>query len=585
MKKKKNLIKRFIGYYKPHKKLFFMDISCALMIAIIDLLYPYVSRYVLQNVLPNKEYKTFVIVIVVIIVIFIIKAILEFIINYWGHMLGVRMEFDMRNELFGHLQKLSFKFYDKNRTGKIMSRVTNDLFEITELAHHGPEDLFLSLIMLVGTFIILLTIEWKLAVITYIFVPLLVIFALKQRKRMRNSFRTVKKNIANVNAGLESSISGIRVAKAFANEDYELEKFQEGNREFRSTKNIAYKNMAIFMSGIGILSNVLNVTVLGVGGLLITKNQMDVIDLLAFMLYINTFLQPVKRLSNFTQQFESGMTGFERFIEIMDEDPEIKQIHEAEELKDVKGNIKFDNVSFSYKENERKVLNNIYINIEAGSTVALVGPSGGGKTTICHLIPRFYEVEGGSISIDGKDIRNVNLNLLRKKIGIVQQDIFLFAGSIRENILYGNIEATETELVEAAKNANIHEYIISLPEGYDTVVGERGIRLSGGQKQRISIARVFLKNPPILLLDEATSALDNVTEVKIQKALARLSEGRTTLVIAHRLSTIKGADEILVIDEEGIKEKGNHDKLISEDGIYAKLYRSQFKDYILEDTK
>lgn len=585
MKKKNNLIKRFIGYYKPHKKLFFMDIFCALMIAIIDLLYPYVSRYVLQNLLPNKEYKTFVIVIVVIIIIFIIKAILEFIINYWGHMLGVRMEFDMRNELFAHLQKLSFKFYDKNRTGKIMSRVTNDLFEITELAHHGPEDLFLSLIMLIGTFVILLTIEWKLAIITYIFVPILVVFALKQRKRMRNSFRTVKKNIANVNAGLESSISGIRVAKAFANEDYELEKFQEGNREFRRTKNVAYKNMAIFMSGIGILSNVLNVTVLGVGALLITKNQMDVIDLLAFMLYINTFLQPVKRLSNFTQQFESGMTGFERFIEILDEDPEIKQIHEAEVLKDVKGNIKFDNVSFSYKEDERKVLNNIYINIEAGSTVALVGPSGGGKTTICHLIPRFYEVEGGSISIDGKDIRNINLNLLRKNIGIVQQDIFLFAGSIRENILYGNIEATETELVEAAQNANIHDYIISLPEGYDTVVGERGIRLSGGQKQRISIARVFLKNPPILLLDEATSALDNVTEIKIQKALARLSEGRTTLVIAHRLSTIKGADEILVIDEEGIKEKGNHDKLISEDGIYAKLYRSQFKDYILEDTK
>jgi len=585
MKTNKNLIKRFIGYYKPHKNLFLLDIFCALIIAIIDLLYPYVSRYVLQNLLPNKEYKAFGIIIIVIIIIFIIKAILEFIINYWGHILGVRMEFDMRSELFAHLQKLSFGFYDKNRTGKIMTRVTNDLFEITELAHHGPEDLFLSLIMLVGTFIILLTIEWKLAVITYIFVPLLVIFALKQRKRMRNSFKTVKKNIANVNAGLESSISGIRVAKAFANEDYELEKFQQGNREFRRTKNIAYKNMAIFMSGIGILSNVLNVTVLSVGGLFIIKNQMDVIDLLAFMLYINTFLQPVKRLTNFTQQFESGMTGFERFIEILDEQPEIKQSQGAEILKNVKGNMKFENVSFSYKEDESKVLNNISINIEAGRTVALVGPSGGGKTTICHLIPRFYDVDKGTISIDGHDIRNINLISLRKKIGIVQQDIFLFAGSIRENILYGNIEATETELVEAAQNANIHDYIVSLPEGYDTVVGERGIRLSGGQKQRISIARVFLKNPPILLLDEATSALDNGTELKIQKALARLSKGRTTLVIAHRLSTIKDADEILVIDEEGIKEKGNHDKLISKDGIYAKLYRSQFKGYIIDDMK
>ncbi|GMQ58460.1 ABC transporter ATP-binding protein [Vallitalea sediminicola] len=485
----------------------------------------------------------------------------------------------MRRDLFKHLQSLSFRFYDKTRTGHIMSRMVNDLNEITELAHHGPEDLFLSLIMLIGAFFAMLFMEWRLALAVYIFIPFLVWFAIKQRTRMSRGFKNVKKKIANVNAQLESSISGIRVSKSFANEEHEMEKFTFGNEEFRASKDVAYKNMAIFSVGMGFITKILNLVVIGFGGFLILKKTMTIMDLLAFIMYVNAFLQPIRRLSNFVQQFESGMTGFERFTELMEIEPLIKDRSGAIDLANVKGNIDFQNVIFSYNDHE-KVLNNINLNIKAGKTLALVGPSGGGKTTLCHLIPRFYEVDEGKITIDGKNIKDIKVKSLRSNIGLVSQDVFLFAGTIKDNIMYGDISASEESLIEAAKNAEIHEFIMGLPDGYDTNVGERGIRLSGGQKQRISIARVFLKNPPILILDEATSALDNETEIKIQRALEKLSKGRTSLVIAHRLSTIKNADEIVVINEEGIKEKGTHEQLLSGKGIYEKLYEAQFKGYI-----
>lgn len=581
---KNNSFKRFLFYYKPHWKLFALDLICAFGLAIIDLIFPLATNKVLKNYLPNGQYRMIVMILIGILVIYIVRAVLEYIVNYWGHILGVRMEYDMRNDLFTHLQKQSFEFYDKNRTGKIMSRVIHDLNEITEFAHHGPEDLFLSLVMLIGSFVILLTIYWKLAIIVYIFVPVMIYFAMYQRVKMRKGFKLVKENIADVNATLESSLTGIRVAKSFANEAYEMEKFKEGNIRFKGAKNVAYRNMAIFQMGIHSLSRVLNLTALTVGAYFVYNKNMDSTDLLTFMLYINIFMQPIRRLSNFAQQFESGMTGIERFAEFMDEKPTIQDNKDAKVLKNLKGDIQFSKVSFAYKD-EDHVLQDIDLFIEAGKTLALVGPSGGGKTTLCHLIPRFYDIKAGSLKIDEEDIRDLTVESLRKNIGLVSQDVFLFASTIRDNILYGRLDATDEEMVEATKSAEIHDFIMSLPEGYDTEVGERGIRLSGGQKQRIAIARVFLKNPPILLLDEATSALDNETEVKIQRALKKLSVGRTTLVIAHRLSTIKDADEIVVITPEGIIEKGNHDALVAKDKIYAKLYKAQFKGFIPDEYK
>ncbi|MFP4698363.1 MAG: ABC transporter ATP-binding protein [Eubacteriales bacterium] len=573
------MLHRFMGYYKPHKKLFALDLFCAFVIAMIDLSFPMMSRYALQSLLPNKVYKPFFIFILVLIGLYVIRGIFEYIVNYWGHILGVRIEYDMRKDLFSHLQKLPFKFYDKNRTGHIMSRVVNDLFEITELAHHGPEDIFLSLVMIIGSFFALMFIHWKLALVVYCVVPILIWFVIIQRKKMSKAFKEVKKKTAKINASLESSISGIRVAKAFANENYEIGKFKKGNDAFKLSKNVAYKNMGIFMSGMNFMTNSLNVIVLGVGGYFIMIGDMGYPELIAFTLYINSFLQPIRRLTNFVQQFESGMTGFERFIDIMDIEPSILDKKDAIELDYVKGDIGFDGVTFSYDNNE-KVLHNFTLTINKGQTLALVGPSGGGKSTICQLIPRFYDVSEGVVKVDGINIQDIKLNSLRSNIGMVQQDVFLFAGTIRDNIQYGRVDATEDEIIEAANKAEIHEFIMSLPKGYDTQVGERGIRLSGGQKQRISIARVFLKNPPILILDEATSALDNETEIKIQRALEKLSKGRTTLVIAHRLSTIKHADEIVVVTEEGIKEKGSHEVLLEQDGIYSKLYKAQFKGYI-----
>jgi len=580
-----NKIRQFISYYKPHKRLFALDIICAFIIAMIDLIYPMISRSALNEYLPTREshLRPFFMLIGIILVMYIFRAVLEYVVNYWGHILGVRMEYDMRKQLFAHLQKLSFKYYDKTRTGHIMSRMINDLNEMSELAHHGPEDIFLSIIMLVGAFIMMLIVQWKLAIAVYLIIPFLIWFAITQRTRMSKGFKEVKKKMAGINAELESSISGIRVAQSFANENYEIEKFDRGNMLFRGAKDVAYKRMAVFMFGMGFMMKLLNVITLGGGGYLIYRGEMSYGDLVAFIFYINSFLIPIRKLTQFVQQFESGMAGFERFQEIMNIEPEIQDRDGAKALVAVKGDIRFEHVTFSYNEHET-VLKDISLEVTPGHTLALVGPSGGGKTTMCHLIPRFYEVEQGQITIDGTDIRDIQMTSLRNNIGLVSQDVFLFAGSIRDNILYGRVEATDEEVIEAAKNAEIHEFINQLAEGYDTLVGERGIRLSGGQKQRISIARVFLKNPPILILDEATSALDNQTEIKVQQALERLSTGRTSLVIAHRLSTIKNADEIVVITEKGVDEKGKHDQLIEDGGLYASLYQAQFKGYIPDDV-
>jgi len=578
------MLKKFISYYKPYWKLFALDMSCAFLIAAIDLAFPLITRQFINDIIPNGKLRVFYIFIIALLVLAVIRAVLNYIIDYWGHMVGTRMERDMRRDLFEHLQTLSFDYFDNIKTGHIMSRIVNDLREISELAHHGPEDLFLSLVMLIGSFIILTTIEWRLTLIIYSFLPLLIWYATLKRKKMAGAFRSVRKRIANVNAQLENSISGIRVAKSFTNEEYEIEKFNEGNREFNSSREFAYKVMAEFFAGIFFLSNILNIITLSVGGFFVYRGYINIGDLVAYLLYINFFLQPIRKLTNFTQQFQDGMTGFERFVEIMKVKPSIVDNKDAVILKEIKGKIEFKNVAFKYSE-EKFVLSNIDLAIMPGETMALVGPSGGGKTTLCQLIPRFYEVNGGEILVDGINIKDIKMKSLRENIGLVQQDIFLFTGSIKENILYGKPNSEDVEVEKAAKNANIHDFIMSLPEGYDSYIGEKGIKLSGGQKQRISLARAFLKNPAILILDEATSALDSETEIIIQQALEKLTVGRTVLVIAHRLSTIKNANQIVVLTDEGIKEKGNHDELIAKDGLYTKLYNAQFRGFIPDEIE
>lgn len=573
------MLKKFISYYKPYRKLFALDMSCAFLIAAIDLAFPLIARQFINDIIPNGKLRIFYIFIIALLILAVVRAVLNYIIDYWGHIVGTRMERDMRRELFEHLQTLSFDYFDNVKTGHLMSRIVNDLREISELAHHGPEDLFISLIMLIGSFIILTTIEWRLTLIIYSFLPLLIWYATLKRKKMTAAFRSVRKRIANVNAQLENSISGIRVAKSFTNEEYEIEKFDEGNREFNRSREFAYKAMAEFFAGIFFLSNILNIITLSVGGFFVYRGYINTGDLVAYLLYINFFLQPIRKLTNFTQQFQNGMTGFERFVEIMKVKASIVDKEDAVTLKEVKGKIEFKNVAFKYSE-EKFVLSNINLIINPGETMALVGPSGGGKTTLCQLIPRFYEVTKGEILIDGINIKDVKIKSLRENIGMVQQDIFLFTGTIKENILYGKPGAKDTEVIKAAKNANIHDFILSLPERYDSYIGEKGIKLSGGQKQRISLARAFLKNPAILILDEATSALDSEAEIIIQQALEKLTMGRTVLVIAHRLSTIKNANQIVVLTDEGIKEKGNHDELIARDGLYAKLYNAQFRGFI-----
>ncbi|NFH69794.1 ABC transporter ATP-binding protein [Clostridium botulinum] len=564
------MLKKFISFYKPYKKLFFMDLIAAFIAALCDLVYPMMTRTLVNDSIPNKNIRLIVVFAVTLLIIFLIKALCGYFMQYWGHVVGVRMQGDMRRDVFNHLQKLPNKYFDNNKTGDIMSRIINDLMEISELAHHGPEDIFISLVMLTGSFIILCTINIPLTLLIFAFIPFIVLFTMHQRKKMNKAFLNTKVKTGAINASLENSISGISISKAFVSHETEQEKFEKGNKKFIIAREKAYKVMAEYFSGAGFGIDILNYVGLIGGGLFTFKGVIDIGDFMAYMLYIRLFTDPIKKLINFMEQFQNGITGFQRYMEIMNEDQE-KNKKNAVELRDVKGNIEFKNVGFSYEG--KKVLDDFSIDIESGKMLALVGHSGGGKTTICNLIPRFYDVMDGDIQIDGKSIYDVTLDSLRENIGIVQQEVFLFTGTIRDNILYGKTNASEDEIKKASKMANIHEFIESLPEGYDTYIGERGVKLSGGQKQRISIARVFLKNPSILILDEATSALDNATEHIIQESLKKLCEGRTTIVVAHRLSTIQNADEIVVIGNKGIIEKGSHDELMKLNGEYSKLQR------------
>lgn len=573
------MIKRFISYYKPHKKLFILDMICAFLVAAMDLVFPMLTNFLLKDAIPNKNLRTIIIFTVVLAFLYVVKLIANYIVDYWGHVMGVGLQYDMRKEVFAHLQTLPFSYFDDNKTGNIMSRIVNDLMDISELAHHGPEDVFISVVMLIGSFVLLCNINLKLTIIIFAFIPIIIIFTMTKRLKMSKAFYDVRKKIALVNTKLENSISGIRVAKSFTNEEFEMEKFDEGNAQFRTSRSHAYKYMAEFMAGSRFFVDMLNVVVLGFGGYFVYKDYIGLIDLSTYFLYIAYFMQPIRRLTSFVEQYQSGMSGFKRFTELMDTESDIVDCEDAKEFKNVQGEIEFKNATFKYEESA-DIISNISLKIPKGKTLALVGPSGGGKTTICHLIPRFYELNEGKITIDGEDIKEITLKSLRKNIGVVQQDVFLFTGTIKDNILYGNPEASDDQIIEAAQNANIHDFIMSLPERYDTYVGERGVKLSGGQKQRMSIARVFLKNPPILILDEATSALDNTSELIIQNSLEKLSKGRTTIVVAHRLSTVKNADEIVVLTKDGILEKGNHEELINNKSMYYKLYNSQFNGFL-----
>ena len=571
-------LQRFIAYYRPHKGLLILDLSCAVFVSLIDIAYPMLTQYILRTLLPQMAVdsammRTFVSLIVIAFGAYVVRAVLLYIINYWGHVLGVRMEADIRRDIFSHIQELSFSFFDKVRTGKLMSRLTTDLFDITELAHHGPEDVLISGTTVIGAFIVMMFVDWRLALALLCIVPVAIYYVIRLRIKMRDASLKVKERVAEINADIESSISGARVAKAFTNEDHERKKFEHGNAKFVHAKDGFYRYMALFGSGMEFFVAMFNLVVLALGGYLIYKSSLDPILLVTFSLYIAAFIQPIKRLAAFAEVYILGMAGFSRFCEIMDIEPEIKDRPNAVSLKNVRGDICFDDVTFAYQSG-KSVLSHVNLDIPAGRTLALVGPSGGGKTTLCHLIPRFYEQRSGTITIDGVDTRDVTLRSLRKNVGIVQQDVFLFASSIMENIRYGRIDATDEEVVAAAKRAHIHEEIMQFSDGYDTQVGERGIMLSGGQKQRVSIARLFLKNPPVLILDEATSALDTVTEHDIQQSFEELSRGRTTLVIAHRLSTVKNADEIVVLDEQGVRERGTHEELLQANGLYAKLYHA-----------
>ena len=568
---KKGAIREFAGYYKPHMRMFTLDLCCALVISLVDILFPVFTRKVLYDYIPNQLMRTFALMAALMLVMFLIRTAAQWMVTYLGHVMGVHIEADMRADIFAHMQKLGFSFYDKNRTGLLMSRVTTDLFEITELAHHGPEDLFISFVTLTGAFIVLWNIQWKLALVLMVSVPVIVIFVALRRSRMMRVSRDVKQRTAGINAEIESSISGIRVAKAFGNEREEIAKFTSCTDRYVAAKSGYYKVMASFFSGTELFMNLMSLSIICAGSYLIMKEQMDIATLVTFNMYVASVQSPIRKLTQFTEQFTQGMAGFQRFRAIMHEQPDIVDSPDAKPLADVKGEIEFKNVTFTYDKEKEVVLEDVNLHIRPGEMLALVGPSGGGKSTLCQLIPRFYEATKGDITIDGQNIRDVKIADLRNSIGIVQQDVFLFAGSILDNIRYGRPDATMDEVIEAAKQAEIHEDIMKMPQGYDTIVGERGIMLSGGQKQRVSIARIFLKNPRVLILDEATSALDTVTERRIQAAFDRLAKGRTTLVIAHRLSTIKNADEIIVIGEHGILERGTHAELVAQGGVYAGL--------------
>lgn len=570
------MLKRFLSYYKPHKTILTLDLIASFLVSLAGIVYPIVTRTMLNDLIPNKNYKMILIFGISLLIIYIIRMLLNFFIQYYGHMMGVRMQAQMRSEMFCHLQKLSFRFFDNHETGKIMSRLTNDLMNVSELAHHGPENVIISSISIIISFIYLSTINLWLTLIIFACVPFLIVISSVFRKRMRAAFMRSREAIARINASLENSISGIRVTKAFTNAESEKVKFENGNREFVESRREAYNAMGKFHSSTGFITDVFNVVILIAGGLFLYSGDINFADYSAFFVSINMFLGPVRNLIGFVEQYQEGVTGFSRFVEIIDTEPE-KDRETAQDLVRADGHIELKGVTYGYGE-EADVLKNVNLDIKKGETFALVGPSGGGKTTICHLIPRFYALENGEILIDGTDIRDIKMDSLRSNIGIVQQDIYLFNSTIYDNILYGNPHADEDAVIAAAKRANIHDFIMSLPNGYQTEIGERGVRLSGGQKQRLSIARVFLKDPPILILDEATSALDNTTEILIQESLDELCKGRTTIVVAHRLSTVKNANRIAVIKDGEVEELGTHSELIEKGGTYAHLYSLQFRE-------
>lgn len=573
--------KKFFSYYKPYKKLFIADMFFACLGAAVTLVLPLIIRYITNDVIfreANEALRTILVLAGIMVAMILLECYCNFFIAYYGHMMGARMEYNMRNEIFSHYQKLSFSFYDNQKVGQLMSRVTNDLFEISELFHHGPEDIVISVIKMFGSLTILLTVNVKLALVAFAIIPVMIVYAGYFNVKMKQAFKRNRSRIADINAQIEDNLSGIRVVKSFANEEIEMKKFTLGNDRFLESKKDSYRYMGSYHAGLGAFTTFINIAVIVAGALFITRDVIQVTDLITFLLYINNFTEPVKKLINFTEQFQNGASGYERFLEILAVHPDIVDKPDARELRDVKGDIVFEHVGFQYEDTQEEVLADINLRVDAGRYIALVGSSGAGKSTLCSLIPRFYDVSHGVIRIDGVDIRDVTLKSLRENIGIVQQDVYLFAGTVMDNIRYGKPDATEAEIVAAAQNANAHEFIMGLPEGYDTYIGQRGIKLSGGQKQRLSIARVFLKNPPILIFDEATSALDNESEKVVQDSLEKLAKNRTTFVIAHRLSTIRNAERILVLTEEGIAEEGTHRELLEKKGIYAGLYQMQFAE-------
>ena len=572
--RERSALRIFLSYFKPHRGLFILDMICALMIALIDLAFPYISRWCMYELLPQSAYRTFFAAMGAVGIAFAVRAVLTYIIGYYGHTFGILVEADIRRDLFEHMQELDFGYYDRNRTGALMSRLTSELFEITELAHHGPEDIFISGVTIVGALAIMFTIQWRLALVIAAILPVFFAVVWMCRRSMSEASKQVKQKTAVINAGIESGISGIRTAKAFANEQEELEKFNDSNNVYKTSKREFHKAMGRFNAVMEFFLCILSAAVITVGGFLIMRGQMNTVDLITFSLYIATFVNPVRRLSNFSELLANGTAGFGRFLELMRTEPQMKDAPDAAELRDVKGQVDVDHVSFAY-EGDLDVLHDVDLHVRAGETLAVVGPSGGGKSTLCQLIPRFYDVTEGSIRIDGQDVRHVTQRSLRQQVGVVQQDVFLFADSILNNIRCGKPDATEEEVVRAAKLAEIYDDIAAMPDGFDTYVGERGTLLSGGQKQRISIARIFLKNPPVLILDEATSALDSVTEAKLQQTFEKLSQGRTTIIIAHRLSTVRNADRIAVIENGRVAELGSHHELMEKNGAYAQLVRTQ----------
>ena len=568
----KTPLRVLVQYFRPHRGLFVLDLSCALVMALIDLAFPLVARSAMNQLLPARQFDTFFLVMIIVAAAFVVRAGMNYIITYWGHMFGVRVEADLRDDLFRHMQSLDFKFFDSNRTGQLMNRMTGDLFEITELSHHGPEDLFVAFITIIGAICIMFTVQWQLALVILIIIPIFLAVVMLCRKNMVTTSRNVKITMSEINGEIESGLSGIRTSKAFANEESDYRKFAQANEKFKTAKCASYSAFGKFNSSLEYFMCIMPVVIMAFGGWLIMKDNMNYVDLVTFYLYISTFINPIRKLGNFTEIFMNGYAGLTRFIDLMRLQPEVQEPENPVKPDTVRGRISIENVCFTY-DDKTSVLDNINLEISEGETVAIVGPSGGGKSTLCQLIPRFYDVDAGCVKLDNVDVRSISKEALRKNIGIVQQDVFLFPGTVMDNIRYGRPEATDEEVFEAARKAEIYEDIMNMPDKFDSYVGERGVLLSGGQKQRISIARIFLKNPPVLILDEATSALDTVTETRIQKAFDKLAEGRTTVIIAHRLSTIRGADRIILIDDGRIKEEGTHEQLMAAGGQYAQLYR------------